>query len=247
MSYCVNCGVELDSSNLACPLCNTPVLNPTEILFQTNSENKMETEIHKQTRAPFPHERGTVEVVKRRDVAILLSVVLVSTGLTCGLLNLLVFTSSLWSVPIMGACALIWVFAIPAVIYTRLSIYSSILFDGVALGAYLFLITYLTASNDWFFALGMPIVVLLLVLTEIFLVLIKHIKVSFLTTALYVFAELAILCVGIEIFIDLFLFQKISLTWSAAVLAVCTIIVIALITVLSIERFRNEIRRRLHF
>ena len=102
MSYCVNCGVELDSSNLACPLCNTPVLNPTEILFQTNSENKMETEIHKQTRAPFPHERGTVEVVKRRDVAILLSVVLVSTGLTCGLLNLLVFTSSLWSVPIFG-------------------------------------------------------------------------------------------------------------------------------------------------
>ena len=31
MSYCVNCGVELDASLEVCPLCNTPVLNPNEI------------------------------------------------------------------------------------------------------------------------------------------------------------------------------------------------------------------------
>ena len=247
MSYCVNCGVELDSSNPACPLCNTPVLNPADILAATNGENKQDFESHKQNRAPYSNERGTVEVVKRRDFAILLSVVLVSTALTCGLLNFLVFTASLWSVLIIGACALIWVFAIPAVIYTRLSIYSTILFDGAALGAYLFAMTYLTASKEWFFGLAMPIVILLTVLIEIFLILIRHIKISFLTTALYIFAELAILCVGIEMLIDLFLVQQISLTWSAVVLAVCIIIVIALITVLSIERFRNEIRRRLHF
>lgn len=28
MSYCVNCGVELDASASECPLCNTPVINP---------------------------------------------------------------------------------------------------------------------------------------------------------------------------------------------------------------------------
>ena len=28
MSYCVNCGVELDVSAHACPLCGTPVVNP---------------------------------------------------------------------------------------------------------------------------------------------------------------------------------------------------------------------------
>ena len=31
MSYCVNCGVELDASAKECPLCNTPVLNPREL------------------------------------------------------------------------------------------------------------------------------------------------------------------------------------------------------------------------
>lgn len=28
MSYCVNCGVELDKTCSVCPLCNTKVINP---------------------------------------------------------------------------------------------------------------------------------------------------------------------------------------------------------------------------
>ena len=62
MSYCVNCGVELDASAEACPLCNTPVINPKEIPYS----KKM---------TPFPKEKGQVELVKRKDLAILLSVV----------------------------------------------------------------------------------------------------------------------------------------------------------------------------
>jgi uncharacterized membrane protein YvbJ len=30
MSYCVNCGVELERSLKACPLCGVPVINPLE-------------------------------------------------------------------------------------------------------------------------------------------------------------------------------------------------------------------------
>ena len=31
MSYCVNCGVELDHTLKSCPLCETPVINPRDI------------------------------------------------------------------------------------------------------------------------------------------------------------------------------------------------------------------------
>ena len=31
MSYCVNCGVELQKSEPRCPLCGTEVINPNEI------------------------------------------------------------------------------------------------------------------------------------------------------------------------------------------------------------------------
>lgn len=61
MSYCVNCGVKLDPSLKYCPLCNTPVINPHDL-------SKM------QPVSPFPKEKGQVEVVRRKDLAILLSV-----------------------------------------------------------------------------------------------------------------------------------------------------------------------------
>ena len=51
MSYCVNCGVELDRSAKACPLCNTPVINPNELL-------------RKEQKTPFPQEKGQVETAR---------------------------------------------------------------------------------------------------------------------------------------------------------------------------------------
>lgn len=234
MSYCVNCGVELEASLKYCPLCNTPVINPNELKKQTPP-------------SPFPLEKGQVELVKRKDLAILLSVVMLTTGITCFLLNLFVLQQTLWSVPIIGICAIIWVFAIPAVIYTKLSAYLSILFDGLITGFYLYLLTFLTQSNQWFYHVGIPIVILLTLLVEAFLFLLKKFGFSFLSTALYFFVELALLCVGLECILDSFLHGEISLMWSAIVLTICTIIAIALITMLSKKRLRNAVRRRLHF
>ena len=96
MSYCVNCGVKLDPSLERCPLCNTPVINPNEVS-------------HTHPVPPFPKEKGQVEVVKSKDLAILLSVSLTATAAVCGLLNLLVFSSSPWSLYVIGACLLLWV------------------------------------------------------------------------------------------------------------------------------------------
>lgn len=234
MSYCVNCGVQLEASLKYCPLCNTPVINPNEL------EKHMPP-------SPFPDQKGQVEAVKRKDLAVLLSVVMLTTGITCFLLNLFVLKQALWSLPIIGICAIIWVFAIPAVIYTKLPVYLSILFDGLITGFYLYLLTFLTASNDWFYSIGIPVILLLILLLEAFAFLIKKFRFSFLSTALYFFVELAILCIGLECILDTYLHGSISLMWSAIVLTVCTIISIALITMLSKKRLRNAVRRRLHF
>ena len=52
MSYCVNCGVELQADAEKCPLCNTVVINPNELRSPKDAQ------------APFPSERGQVETVK---------------------------------------------------------------------------------------------------------------------------------------------------------------------------------------
>ena len=60
MSYCVNCGVELDKDAAKCPLCQTPVVNPVCPVDTTIPPN-------------FPVERREVEPVNRREAAVLLS------------------------------------------------------------------------------------------------------------------------------------------------------------------------------
>ena len=100
MSYCVNCGVELHDSAAECPLCNTIVYNPNAVAFD-----------HVTT--PFPVEHGEVEEVKRKDIGILVTVVLASIALTSGLLNQFAYNSVLWSFPIIGACFVIWVMCLP--------------------------------------------------------------------------------------------------------------------------------------
>ena len=75
----------------------------------------------------------------------------------------------------------------------------------------------------------------------------RRVSSSFLAVALYIFVEIAVLCVGIELLIRRFLSDPPLLTWSAVVLTACAIIAAALITTLSRKRLRNAVRRRLHF
>lgn len=234
MSYCVNCGVELESSLKVCPLCNTPVINPNH----PQPENAP---------APYPASRGQVEVVKRKDLGLLLSVVLSATSFTCLLLNLLVFRNSLWSFLAIGVCICLFVFAIPAVIYTKMPIYLSLLADGIAVGVYLYLITYLTSSAGWFWRLALPITAAVTLLIEIYTFLARKLPFSILSGSLYLFIEVPVLCITLELLIRHFQNAPMQITWSAVVLTVCTIIDIALITILAKKRLRNEVRRRLHF
>ena len=234
MSYCVNCGVELDPSLKKCPLCNTPVINPNELEGLTYEP-------------PFPTVKGQVDPVKRKDLFLFTIVVLLATSLSCLALNLFVYSRSLWSLFIIGICLVLFVFLLPAFIQNKIPIYVSLLFDGISIGIYLYLITYNTRSNEWFFQLALPVTVLLTILAEIFTLLIHTFRFSFLSAALYIFAEIAVFCVALELLIDRFCSRPLYLGWSAIVLTVCSVIVIALIAMLSMQRLRDAVRRRLHF
>lgn len=234
MSYCVNCGVELDPSLKECPLCNTPVINPNNADLSVSA-------------ASYPESKGQVEVVKRKDLGILLSVVLSATSITCLLLNLLVFKNSLWSFMVIGICICLFFFAFPAVIYTKSPIYLSLLADGAAVGVYLYLITYLTSDSTWFWQLGLPIVAMVTALIELFTLLARKFPFNILSGSLYIFTEVPILCIFLELLIRHFNNDSYRIIWSAVVLTVCLIIDITLVTILTKKRLRNEVNRRLHF
>lgn len=237
MSYCVNCGVKLEASLERCPLCNTPVINPNETASNVPHP-----------RPPYAQENGQIEVVKRKDLAILIFVTMSSIALVSGLLNLFVFrTTHLWSLYVIGACLLIYVISLPAVIYSPLPLYGYLLLDGIAAALYLYMISFDTPHQRWFFQLGLPICIMLCFLALLFVLLIRKLSSAFLMKALYIFTELAVMCVGLELLIRRYYEEPLQLTWSAIILAVCGVIVVTLITILSRAHLRSAIRRRLHF
>ena len=148
---------------------------------------------------------------------------------------------------VIGVCIILWVILIPAVIYTKQPVYVSLLFDGLAVVAYLYMLTFLSGTNRWFFGLGVPITVLVTVIAECFTLCVRKLPRSFLTVALYLFTAIGLLCGGLEILIDRYVSGTIMLSWSAVVLTVTVILDIAVITMLSRRRLRNAVRRRLHF
>ncbi len=242
MSYCVNCGVELDASARECPLCNTPVVNPREQMLQKGQGSPGGAD-----KTPFPKEKGQVETVKRKDLGILLSMVVLASAATCGILNLFVFQGVPWSLAVIGAGVILWVFMIPAVIYTRQSIYVSLLLDGAAVSLYLYMLTFLVDSSGWGFGLALPITALVTAIAELMTLCVRILPRSFLTVSLYLFTAIGLLCLGLELLIRRYLESEMRLSWSAVVLTICVILDIAVITMLSRRRLRNEVRRRLHF
>ena len=75
MSYCVNCGVELDATARACPLCHTPVQNPNR-------------PVDAELPPPFPSRRKEVQPASKKELALLISAMFASVAVLCGVLNL---------------------------------------------------------------------------------------------------------------------------------------------------------------
>ncbi|MCM1184192.1 MAG: DUF6320 domain-containing protein [Roseburia sp.] len=236
MSYCVNCGVELDASLNKCPLCGTKVCNP---------QNMPEPDLGE---APtFPERRGEVERTGKRDSIVFVTVLTLTISVTCGLLNGLVYNSLRWSVPVIGVCLMLWIFFMAAVFSDKITVYVMLLMDAAAIGGYLYLISGLTDTGAWFDRIALPILAVVLFLTELFTLLGRRLPFSLLVGTLYSFVSIAGVCVTIEVVTDLYRADGVGLSWSAIVLTVCAIISVILIMMLMMRRLRNSISRRLYF
>jgi hypothetical protein len=241
MSYCVNCGVKLDQSLEKCPLCTTIVINPAII------DLKSVINMAAPDNDTFPKQAGKVEEVNRRDLGLLISIILGGIAISALLLNIFLFKEGWWSLLIIGVCVILFFLALPAFILTKTPIYISLLFDSGAIALYLFFISLVTPSSEWFSGLALPIVILLSSIILSIVWLIRTFKSTMLMTALYVITGIALLCAGLELLIDRYAGNDPALLWSAIVLTVCAVIDAGLITVLSRRRLRDAVQKRLHF
>lgn len=234
MSYCVNCGVELDVTAKACPLCQTKIYNPKQ---------PPATDIP----TPYPTVKGSTESVKRTEFTILMSIVLVTTSIVCALLNTFTIQIGRWSFYVIGICAMLWVFMLPLFFPKKSNIYRNLALDGIGIALFLALVSWMHPGNQWYEHIALPLTLLGTLLLEIIFSFSHYRKSSMIVMTAVWIAAIGILCVATEMVIDLHLRDYFYLRWSAIVLTCCVVIDIILVTIRLQDGLRAELRRRMHF
>lgn len=181
MSYCVNCGVELDDSAKKCALCDTPVINPAK------AEN-----ISEKTVSPFSGEVHIPKTVKARFLAALISLIMLVPNMACFLVNLLILPGNFWSAHIISTSFLIWVIFVLPLFMKNHKTYFMWAFDTVAVGAYTFLLMNTLNALEWYPVCALPIIVLLSAMVLFYIIWVRHKKRSGILKALAICAEIAL-------------------------------------------------------
>lgn len=233
MSYCVNCGVELDKTAARCPLCRTPVVNPNE-------------RIDTKSPTPFPTRDIGPEPVSQKELALLISIMLLSVSVCCGTLNLFFHNERLWSLYALGAALMLWVFTVPRLLSRTMPGWIELTLDVLSIGVYVYLISLDLHGEAWFWALAMPIILAAALLLGLLSWLMRGRRRSILTSIVMVLCMIGIYAMAIEFFVDRYIFGAWGPAWSLVVMAVCIALSIPLLIIRNVPSLREEARRRFH-
>ena len=128
MSYCVNCGVELDNTAKKCALCNTPVVNPN-IMAGLSEEEK-----------PFSDKLIIPEAIKKRFLAFGVSVTMLIPNIVMFFLNVFFIRGNFWSIYVFSSCLLFWVVFVFPFFMKKIRPYILWAFDTLAVSGFFFII-----------------------------------------------------------------------------------------------------------
>lgn len=204
MSYCTNCGVELDEGLTSCPLCGftSGKKDNTETIDQSN---------HYPSDIILLYKKET-----RKHIWELSGVITFSGIAVCTIVDLVIHKSLSWSLfadtSIMASW--IWLTLILLAFRKYFIIVPGLL---ITLLATLFLFDLFTPPVNWFYRLGLPITIALFIAITIIILLWKVAHFKGFNILAIAFLVLSGFCVVSEVFIDKYLFNKIDIRWSAIV------------------------------
>ena len=220
MPYCVNCGVELDPTASACPLCQTPVVNPRQ---------PVDTELP----PPFPSRREEVQPVNKLELALLLTAMLGSVAVVCGVLY------------VIGAAVMLWIWLVPPLLFRGMPLWVRLGLDACAVGVYVYLISIDLHGLRWYLGLALPIILTGGAIVVVLGFILSRGR-SILTSVTLIIGAIGLFVMSIELYVDRWLRQDYLPGWSLVVAAVCVALIIPLIIVRRRPALRDEVRRRFH-
>jgi hypothetical protein len=199
MAICVNCGVELDNGLRVCPLCGKdPLIKSEQADISDN------------------YPSGIIQIQRKENRRYLweLSGIIAFSGIAvCTIVELLISKNLRWSlfsdVSIAAAWIIITLFLFA---YRKPFILVSLLM--LTIMAALFLIDVIAAGQNWFFPVGLPMIIAAFIITGIIIILYRtaHFKgLNIIAAALIILSGF---CIITEMILDKYLNGSVDLRWS---------------------------------
>lgn len=233
MSYCVNCGVELERSLKKCPLCSVPVINPME---QEEQEEK----------PVFPESRDELKKKDRTFWISFFSILYLVPIVTCILCNLIYDKQITWSIYVSAGALMLWVFTTSPFYFSKFDYRKMTGIDLIGVLVGLLIIQAVTGGRSWFLAIALPIVTCCFVILTVFITLAAQKKTRGLALTAALVISTAVLSLIIETLVDMYTLGNVTLVWSWFVFAPCLSIAALLIMLDHNKKFRQEMAKRLH-
>lgn len=229
MSYCVNCGVELEKGCLECPLCDTPVINPRE---KNSADDK----------PVYPENITIPKSLSKKYWVFVISLAMLIPNLVMLILNVLIFKSTV--VPyVTGGFTVAWVWFLFPFLWKKTMPMLLLAIDALALMAYLYSFHALSGYTGWFESIAMPIVIAMWAIGNIFIFMFKRVKSKSIRTVA-VLGAINIMSFVTEICINMFIIGKLQIPVSLVMTACCVSLMIFFVFVAKSKRLNEWARRK---
>ncbi|MDR0898074.1 MAG: DUF6320 domain-containing protein [Oscillospiraceae bacterium] len=237
MSYCVHCGVKLGEAEARCPLCATPVIDPSA---------PKDPAAPPPTRAYPARTEGQTLTLSRRSPLAFLSLLLLGAAGICLALDFLAGEGMTWSLYPAGVLVLLWVaFAVPLLL-RRHRLYSTLLTTATALAGYLYMVERLTGDLRWFFPVVFPSLALFVGMVCLCIALARRWHARALMVSAAAFCQGGLLTLAIELLIVRADFAE-KVYWSPYVFLPCLCVAGLLLLIARDRPLYEALQRRLHF
>ena len=230
MSYCVHCGVELADCERACPLCGTPVADPSSP--QRSGEKPF----------PAPAEKTTPEV-KTSGVFLILTLIFLLPLLLALVCDYSINDRVSWSGYVAGAIAVAYCIIVPPCCW-RASPVWFVLADYAAVAAFLAFIER-RGGGAWFDELCLPLLSVATAFVVLILVWSRRRRRGALATAALVIAAAGVFTVIVEWRLIATLGGETRFTWSLYPLVSCSLVAAILVVIDRNEHIKEKLRRKL--
>lgn len=136
LSYCVNCGVELDPSAEKCALCSTPVFNPNQPPKKSEENEK-----------PFSDRLVIPKSLQRKFVACIITMIMLIPNIILLMINIFFFRDRFWAVYIASTSFLLWILFVFPFITKKIRPYLMWAFDTAVSVVYSFTVVALSTGK----------------------------------------------------------------------------------------------------